>query len=169
MTGAAHSLHDTHSRQMHEEAMDSQAPVHAEEKRVRKISKKEIGAPANFNHLSHVGWDRQLEGFVLAGASNPVVDVIREAIPRLRKQSSDVPPSSDQNGNHGPESTPHSSDVCEKCPSGPDSRCYVCCARQKDRVLFPCGHCFCHECTDRISDTCFTCRAEVIQIIPLYY
>jgi E3 ubiquitin-protein ligase MUL1 len=40
--------------------------------------------------------------------------------------------------------------------------CVVCCQNHRGIILLPCGHvCLCEDCSERITDLCPVCRAEI--------
>merc|ERR1719397_269685 len=45
--------------------------------------------------------------------------------------------------------------------------CSICCDKPRDRVLIPCGHCFCSNCAPRF-ETCPHCRKKVKQLQKIY-
>jgi len=45
--------------------------------------------------------------------------------------------------------------------------CTICCITPRDRVLVPCGHCFCSNCTPRFKN-CPNCRMNIKQIQKIY-
>ena len=50
------------------------------------------------------------------------------------------------------------------------NECSVCTLNTINRVFIPCGHTFCHECTERLlpHGTCYACRSVVQQTIQLF-
>ena len=49
-----------------------------------------------------------------------------------------------------------------------DMTCQICMVNRKDRILLPCGHLFCSECTIRVKKHCFICRTRVKSVKNCY-
>jgi hypothetical protein len=49
-----------------------------------------------------------------------------------------------------------------------DMTCQICMVNRKDRILLPCGHLFCSECSVRARKRCFICTTRVKLIKSCY-
>lgn len=48
-----------------------------------------------------------------------------------------------------------------------EDECVVCCVNKKDGCLVPCGHVFCVECADKVTE-CPNCRQHIERVVKMY-
>lgn len=47
--------------------------------------------------------------------------------------------------------------------------CPICLQNEVEHFVIPCGHTYCSECSEKITNTCFICRQNIYKISSLYY
>jgi Zinc finger, C3HC4 type (RING finger) len=100
-------------------------------------------------------------------SSEPVSQLMMlHTLMRLREALGNNEDSSD-NSARIKELPPDDGDLSEMPALSPE--CSICFAEPKAKVMIPCGHCFCDQCSRRIASTCAICRANIEQKYSLHF